>query len=461
MSEALVTDLYELTMAEAYLRAGMNGTATFSLFIRRLPPERGYLVAAGLEQALAYLASLRFTADDVAFLRDTGRFSDLLLDYLAGLRFTGAVRAMPEGMPVFAEEPLLEVTAPLIEAQIVETYLINVIHLHTVIASKAARCVDAAAGRPVMDFGLRRAHGVDAGMAAARASFLAGCASTSNVAAGQRYGIPLSGTMAHSFVTSFPSELDAFRAYARAYPDAAALLIDSYDTHEGARRAASVARELRRQGHRLRAVRIDSGDLAALSREVRAILDAEDAPEVQVLASGGLDEHAIAVLLAAGAPIDGFGVGTRMDASEDAPTLEAAYKLVEYEGRPLLKLSHGKATLAGRKQVWRRSGDDGRVAGDLIAAAEEPVAGAQRAGHPGTWGEAVSPLLAPVMAGGERLDPPEALEDLRRRCLAERARLPDGVRCLRDPEPYPVQLSPGLRRQQEAARRAAAGLPAR
>lgn len=441
-SLALVTDLYELTMAEAYLRAGETGTATFSLYIRRLPPSRRYLVAAGLEEALDYLEGLRFTEDDIAYLRGTGRFSEDLLGYLRDLRFRGDVRAVPEGRVVFAEEPLLEVTAPIIEAQIIETYLMNIIHLHTVLATKAARCVDAARGRAVVDFGLRRAHGLEAGMAAARASYIAGCAATSNVAAGRRWGIPLSGTMAHSFVTAFPSELDAFRAYARAYPDATTLLIDTYDTLQGARHALIVADELAREGHRLRAVRIDSGDVLQVSREVRAILDAGGHPEVQIFVSGGLDEYQIAALLDAGAPIDGFGVGTRMDASEDAPTLEAAYKLVEYGGRPAFKLSPGKATLAGRKQVWRRTGPDERFAGDVIAAADEVIADAE-------------PLLVPVMAGGRRLHPPEPLEAVRARCLAERNRLPDAVRDIRGEGVYPVELSPRLRALQQEARQVA------
>lgn len=440
-SLALVTDLYELTMAEAYLRAGETGTATFSLYIRRLPPSRRYLVVAGLEEALDYLEGLRFTAEDIAYLRGTGRFSEDLLGYLHALRFRGDVRAVPEGRVVFAEEPLLEVTAPIIEAQIIETYLMNVIHLHTVLATKAARCVDAARGRVVVDFGLRRAHGLEAGMAAARAAYIAGCAATSNVAAGRRWGIPLSGTMAHSFVTAFPSELDAFRAYAHTYPDATTLLIDTYDTLQGARHAVRVADELARAGHRLRAVRIDSGDVLHLSREVRAILDAGGHPEVQIFVSGGLDEYQIAALLDAGAPIDGFGVGTRMDASEDAPTLEAAYKLVEYGGRPAFKLSPGKATLAGRKQVWRRSGPDGRFAGDVIAAADEVIVDAE-------------PLLVPVMAGGRRLRPPEPLEAVRARCLAERDRLPDALRRIDGEGSYPVELSPRLRALQQEARQA-------
>lgn len=434
ISPALLTDLYELTMAEAYLRAGETGTAGFSLFIRRLPPERAYLVAAGLDAALDYLEDLHFTADDITFLRGTGLFSAAALNHLAALRFTGEARAVPEGRIVFGEEPLIEITAPLIEAQIVETLLINTLHLHTLLASKAARVVEAARGRAVVDFGLRRAHGIDAGMAAARAAYLTGCAATSNVAAGRHFGIPITGTMAHSFVTSFPSELEAFRAYAATYPDATTLLIDTYDTVQGARHAATVGQELAARGHRLRAVRIDSGEVGALSREVRAVLDAAGLPEVQIAVSGGLDEHHIAALLAAGAPIDSFGVGTRMDASEDAPTLEAAYKLVEYEGRPVFKRSRGKASLPGRKQVWRRYDADGRMAGDVIALADE--------GRPAPDAE---PLLVPVMAGGRRLTPPEPLTAIRARCLAERTRLPDVLRTLdTGASPYPVAISDQL-----------------
>lgn len=430
-SPALVTDLYELTMAESYLRAGVTGRAVFSLFVRRLPPERRYLVAAGLEEALIYLEELRFTEDDLAYLAGTGRFSEPLLAHLAGLRFTGDVRAIAEGRAVFGEEPLLEVSAPIIEAQIVETYLINVLHLHSLLASKAARCVDAARGRAVIDFGLRRAHGVDAGMAAARAAYLAGCAATSNVAAGQAYGIPISGTMAHSFIMAFPSELDAFRAYARSYPDGTTLLIDTYDVLQGARHAATVAHELRAQGHHLGAVRIDSGDLAALSREVRALLDGEGLPDVQIIVSGNLDEYGIAALLDAGAPVDGFGVGTRMDASEDAPTLEMAYKLVEYEGRPVHKRSARKASLPGRKQVWRQAGADRRYTDDTVTLADERGEG--------------EPLLVPMMKHGQRMRPAEGLDTARARWLAERDRLPEPVRALLGAGSYPVMFGPLLR----------------
>ena len=431
-SRALLVDLYELTMAEAYLRAGVGGTASFSLFVRTLPPERNYLVAAGLAEALDYLAGLRFTPDDLAFLRSTGRFSAATLDYLAGLRFTGAVRAVPEGRVVFAGEPLLEVTGPLIEAQLVETYLINALHLHTVIASKAARCVDAAEGRAVLEFGLRRAHGIDAGMAAARSAWISGCAATSNVAAGRAYEMPIAGTMAHSFITSFPDELTAFRAYAAAYPDSATLLIDTYDTVQGARHAAIVAAELAAQGHRLRAVRIDSGDLLADGRRARRVLDEAVFPDVQIVASGGLDERQIAGLVAAGAPYDAFGVGTRMDTPDDAPTLDAAYKQVEVGGRPVMKRSSGKAMWPGRKQVWRFA-DAGSFTHDLLAHADEPPpAGAE-------------PLLVPVMAGGRPLHEPEPLSMMRERCAADRARLPAALRRVEQPVTYPVEVSAELR----------------
>lgn len=436
VSPALVVDLYELTMAEAFLRAGMHGTATFSLTIRRLPPERGYLIAAGLEPALDYLQSLRFEAADIEYLRGAGLFSSELLTYLSTMRFTGEVRAVAEGRALFAEEPLIEVTAPLIEAQIVETALINILHLHTLLASKAIRCVEAAAGRSVVDFGLRRAHGIDAGMAAARSAYLAGCAATSNVAAGQRYGVPITGTMAHSFVLAFPTELAAFRAYADCYPESTTLLIDTYDTLDGARNAVTVGQELARRGQRLRAVRLDSGEIGPLSRRVRELLDAGDLTHVQIIASGGLDEYRIEQLVDARSPIDAFGVGTRMDASEDAPTLEAAYKLVEYDGAPVRKLSTGKVSWAGRKQVWRQGGPDGVYRGDLVTTADEE-------------GSDAEPLLDVVMRAGQRVLPSEPLTVIRERCSTERQRLPTGVRRLAAHDRYPVSFSAGLRAVQD------------
>ena len=429
---ALFTDLYELTMAAAFFREGVAGRATFSAFVRRLPPGRGFLVAAGLEDVLEYLRSLRFTADGLHYLRSLGRFEPAFLDHLGALRFTGDVRAVPEGTVVFADEPLLEVTGPLIEAQLVETAVLNLLHVQTVLASKAARSVLAADGRALAEFGLRRSHGMDAGMKAARAAIIAGFDSTSNVLAGRTYGGVLSGTMAHSFVMAFPSELEAFRAYARAFPDTAVLLLDTYDTLAAARHAVTVARELLHRGHRLAGVRLDSGDLAALSRGVREILDAGGFPEVRIIVSGGLDEHDIAALIGAGAPIDAFGIGTRLNVSADAPSVDLVYKLVRLDGRDVLKLSPGKATWVGAKQVVRRINGAGRLAGDTLALEDEPVPADARA------------LLEPVMRGGQLLRPHPPIAELRARCAAELATLPDGVRRLREPEEYPLTPSEGL-----------------
>jgi len=435
---ALLTDLYELTMAAAFLREGVNGTATFSLFVRRLPPERGFLVAAGLEEVLEFLHGFRFSADALAYLASLARFEPAFLEYLAGLRFTGEVRAVREGTVVFADEPLLEVTAPLVEAQIVETAVIHFCHLQTVQASKAARSVLAAGGRTLAEFGLRRTHGMDAGMKAARAAFLAGFDSTSNVLAGRTYGMPLSGTMAHSFVSAFPREIEAFEAYARAFPDTAVLLLDTYDTAAAARLAVAVARRLAATGHGLAGVRLDSGDLAALSREVRRTLDAGGFPDVQIIVSGGLDEHDIAALLEAGAPIDAFGIGTRLNVSADAPSLDMVYKLVRLDGRDVLKLSPGKETWVGRKQVVRRLDPEGRLAGDTLALEEEPVPAGAVA------------LLEPVMRAGALLRPHPTLAELREHCAAQLRALPEGVRRLRDAAAYPVEPSEVLRVRQRA-----------
>src|SRR5688572_19779489 len=354
LDAALFADLYELTMAASYFREGMRERATFSMFVRTLPAGRSFLVASGLEDVLEYLAAFRFSDDAIAYLRGLGLFDAAFLDYLSGVRFTGSVRAVPEGTVLFPDEPLLEVTAPLIEAQLVETAVMNVCHLQTVLASKAARVVLAARGKPVIDFGLRRTHGIDAGLKAARASHVAGAVMTSNVLAAQHYGIGPSGTMAHAYITAFPREIDAFRAYARAFPDRAILLIDTFDTVAGARNAAIVAKELAARGHRLTGVRLDSGDILALSREVRRVLDDAGCRDVRIFVSGGLDEDAIDRLLAASAPIDAFGVGTRMNVSADAPYVDMAYKLVRYDSRDVSKLSPGKETWPGEKQVYRR-----------------------------------------------------------------------------------------------------------
>jgi nicotinate phosphoribosyltransferase len=437
---ALFTDLYQLTMAAAYVRAGLEPMATFSLFVRRLPPERGFLLAAGLEDVLHYLRALRFTPDALRRLGSLGRFEPAFLDRLGRLRFTGAVRAMPEGTALFAEEPILEVTAPLIEAQLVETAVINLVHLPTLVASKAVRAVLAAKGRALAEFGLRRSHGTDAGMKAARAAWIAGFDSTSNVLAGVLDGIPLSGTMAHSFVSAFGDELDAFRAYADAHPDDAVLLLDTYDTLAAARKAAGIARQLGASGHRLAGVRIDSGDLDRLSRAVRRVLDEQGAAGVPIVASGGLDEDDVARLVAAGAPIDAFGLGTRIDTSADAPSLDLVYKLVRIDDRDVLKLSEGKETWAGPKAVYRVAGPDGRFARDLLATADEPApAGA-------------APLLGPVMAGGEILPPRPSLDRIREHAAAQVAALPEEVRRLTGAGQYPVEISPLLRDRQARAK---------
>jgi nicotinate phosphoribosyltransferase len=429
---ALITDLYELTMMAGYDRSGMHARATFELFVRRLPDRRAYLIAAGLEQALQYLESLRFTGEQIAYLRALPNFQgvpDRFFDEtLPALRFTGDVYAVPEGTPVFAYEPLLRVSAPVMEAQLVETALLATLTFQTAIASKASRIVWAASGRAVMEFGSRRAHGPEAGVLAARAAYLAGCASTSNVEAGFRFGIPLSGTMAHSWVTSFADETEAFRAYHDTFPAGTVLLIDTYDTLQAARRIVEA-------GLRPRAVRLDSGDLVALSKEVRAILDAGGLHQTKILASGDMDEWSIAHQLAQGAPIDGFGVGTALATSQDAPALGGVYKMVEIERhgapRPAMKLSGGKASFPGRKQVWRRLAE-GEAQGDVIALDEEPpLPGAE-------------PLLVPVMRDGQRVAPPEPLDTSRERCRRMLDRLPYDVRMLEPRREYPVSRSPAL-----------------
>ncbi len=418
----LLVDLYELTMAQAYVAEGMAETpATFSLFCRTLPRGWGYLLAAGLEDALTLLEGLEFADADLAYLERTGLFGDELLDRLRRFRFGGQVRALPEGTPVFPQEPLLEVTAPLIEAQLVETALLNRLHFQTLVASKASRCVESARGRRLVDFSLRRSPGAEAGLKVARASYLAGFDATSNVLAGREYGIEIAGTMAHSFVQCFDEEAEAFRAFARSYPDAV-LLVDTYDTLAGTRRAIEVARELAARGRRLAGVRLDSGDLAALSLSVRRLLDRAGFADATILASGGIDEHEIERLVAAGAAIDGFGVGTKMGVSAGAPSLDMAYKLVAFDGQPRLKLSEGKATLPGSKQVWRRAGFD-----------TLDLEGERHAGEP---------LLRPVMTNGRRLWH-EPLAASRERALRMRAELPPQVRALA-PAAYEVRIGPAL-----------------
>ena len=434
---ALFTDLYELTMAQGYFRQGMSSPATFSLFVRPSRVKRSYLVSAGLEDVLRYLEGFSFSRGAIDYLHSTGTFTDDFLDFLGSLRFTGSVRAIPEGRLYFHNEPVLEITAPIIEAQIVETLVINQVNLQSLIASKAARCLWAGRGRALVDFSLRRAHGVDAGMKAARSSYLTGFVSTSNVLAGRAYGLPIAGTMAHSFVTSFEREVDAFRAYAESFPNDTVLLLDTYDTVAAAARAAEVGREMEARGHRLRAVRLDSGDLAALSRKVRRILDEAGLAYVRVLVSGGLDEYQIEELVQSGTPIDAFGVGTRMAVSGDAPWLDMAYKLVKFAGRPVLKLSTGKVSLADEKQVFRLRDADDRLRGDVIGLSEEPPP------EPGA-----EPLLQTFMENGVIVAPLPGIEELRERFRTEFDSLDDRFKAINKPAKYPVRLSGRLRRLQ-------------
>lgn len=428
---ALFTDLYELTMGVVYHAEGMNSPATFEMFVRGLPPGRNFLVAAGFEQVLDYLEGLRFSAGDIDYLRSLGQFEDSYLDMLSRLRFTGDVWAMPEGSVFFPNEPLIRITALRIEAQLVETFVLNCINFQSMVASKAARIAIASEGRPFADFSGRRDHGYDAALLVARASYIAGAMGTSSIEAGQRFGIPLAGTMAHSYVMSFDRELDAFVAYLRAFPSRPTLLIDTYGNANGARNAVEAARQAASFGATLGAVRIDSGDFESESRVVRAILDEAGLEEVRIFVSGDLDEYAIAKLLAAGAPVDAFGVGTRMGVSADAPYLPGVYKLVEDESGGRLKLSAGKESLPGRKQVYRQFDAPGLMAGDTISLHDEP-------GVPG------EPLLQQVMRGGARVATSPGLLDVRERCARQLEALPPGLRSLETNAPYPVSVSKGL-----------------
>lgn len=434
-SPALLTDLYEFSMAAALVAEGRADVpCVFSLYVRRLPASRGFLVAAGLDDVLHFLEHFEFRSEDVDALAGVFPISGEFRHWLRQTRFTGRVRAVPEGTIVFAGEPLLEVEAPMAVAQLLETYLLNQITVQTVLATKAARCREAAGGRTLVDFSLRRTHGADAGMKAARCAALAGFAATSNVAAAARYGIPASGTLAHSFITAFDSEVEAFRAFARDYPTDPVLLVDTYDTATGIDHAIEVAGELAGAGRQLAAVRLDSGDLEDLARLARDRLDAAGLHDVKVFASGGLDEYAIGRLVAAGAPIDGFGVGTAYGAAEDAPSLETVYKLVEVDGRPVAKTSTGKATLPGAKQVWRRPG----FGGDILALRSEP-APLEGSGDSG----ATVPLLVDVEVSGAS-DAVDCLARARERFEADWSALPTGYRSLTSPKPAPVEQSAGL-----------------
>ena len=422
-------------MAASYLRRGMTAPATFSLFIRTLPEGWGFYVACGLERCLEYLEDLRLTEDDLDFLRGGLGFDDDSVRALAGLRFTGEVRAVPEGRVLFPQEPLLEVTAPLPEAQLVESYLLNQITYQTTVASKAARCRLAAPAASIVDFSFRRVHGGEASIGVARATAIVGFEATSNVDAARILGLRATGTMAHSYVEAFPTEIEAFRAYAEDFPDRVVLLVDTYDTRRGVEKAITVARELEARGRRITGIRLDSGDVGALATDARRALDDAGLTHVGIIASGGLDEHAIAALSGEGAPIDAFGVGTKVGIPEDAPALDSVYKMVAYDGEAVAKLAMAKTTLPGPKQVWRRPG----MTGDVIALAEEPGP------------EGAEPLLEPVMAGGRRLSY-DGLAEARSRFAAELSALPASLRSLKA-ETYPVERSEALLDLSEAVNR--------
>ena len=436
---ALLTDLYELTMAAAYFENNFQASASFELFVRALPPQRSYLVAAGLEQALDYLEEFRFRREDIEFLRHHPVFQHVssgFFDYLTNLRFTGEVWAMPEGTLAFAEEPLLRITAPIIQAQIIETFLLSTVTFQTMIASKAGRVVEAAQGRPVVEFGSRRAHGAEAGVLAARAAYIGGCNGTSNVEAGQRFGVPTFGTQAHSFVMAYGDEEESFRDFERLFPEHGVLLLDTYDT-------LAATDKIIRSGLRPSSVRLDSGDFVELSREVRKRFDQAGLTATRIFASGDLDEFVIADLLARGARLDAFGVGTALATSKDAPSLSGVYKLVDVDfgqgpaGR--VKLSNDKSTYPCRKQVFRTSASDGSYVGDIVAGESER--------NPQT-----EPLLACVMREGKRLKPSPKIQEIQQRAKSELARLPQQHRRLKSAERYPVHFSRALKENLEQLR---------
>jgi len=423
----------------------MSATATFSLFTRTYPPNRAYFVSAGLEDVLDYLSNLNFSKRAIDYLRATGIFSDEFLEYLGGVRFTGSVRAIPEGRLYFTDEPAVEITAPLIEAQLAETFIINQVNLQSMLATKAARCVWAAKGRGIADFASRRTQGTDAALKMARASYIAGFSSTSNVLAASLYGMPPAGTMAHSFISSFPSELAAFRAYAASFPDRTILLLDTYDTIAGTWNAVQVAKEMEAGGTRLMAVRLDSGDFDDLSRKVRKILNESGFDDVKILASGGLDEYELETLVNDGAPIDLFGVGTKAGVSADAPWSDMAYKLVCFDDRPVMKLSPDKVSLPGAKQVFRTKDANGMFAKDIIALHDEELPGGL-------------PLLEEVMRNGKRTGQLATLEEVRTRFQDDFSSLDGRFKVLNNPPRFPVSISGKLERLTSEVREEALGV---
>jgi nicotinate phosphoribosyltransferase len=426
-NRVLFTDLYQLTMLQSYFQERMEDIAVFELFVRKLPPNRNFLLAAGLQQVLEFVEQLQLTTEELDWLAASGMFKSAFLERLAVLRFTGDVHAMPEGTVFFADEPILRITAPLPEAQLVESRIINLVHFQTLIASKAARSVLAAPDKVLVDFGMRRAHGDEAGLLAARASYLAGFAGTSTVCAGQHFGIPLYGTMAHSFIQAHGNESAAFEHFALANPGNVVFLIDTYNTEAGAQKVVELAPLLTAKGIDIKGVRLDSGDLGAHARQVRDILDKGGLTKTTIFASGDIDEYKLEQLLSQHAPIDGFGIGTRMDTSADAPYLNCAYKLQEYAGQARRKRSEGKATWPGRKQVYRHYDSEGFMSADTLTLANSACEG--------------QPLLEAVMKNGRTLAPYPSLETLKKHARKQLNSLPPALKVLCDAPVYPVQIS--------------------
>lgn len=420
-------------MLQSYYELGMEERAVFEVFVRRLPEHRNFLLFAGLEQLIVYLENLQFSKAELDSLNVSGRFDAGFLTRLTQFGFSGDVHAMAEGTVFFPDEPVLRITAPLPEAQFIESRLINILHYQTLIASKAARCRMVARDRALIDFGMRRAHGAEAALLAARANYIAGFDGTATLKAGLDFGIPTFGTMAHSFVQAHDSESQAFENFARSHPDNVVLLIDTYDTCSAAEKVVSLAASLKSDGIKIKAVRLDSGDLLKSSAAVRSILDAGDCADVEIIASGDLDEYRLAELIRSGCPVDGFGIGTRLNISEDSPSLDCVYKLQEYGGLARRKRSEGKATWPGCKQVYRRRAADGSFQGDLVTLENDAT-------HDG------EALVVPVMHRGQRAGRKETLEQIRQRSREQLASLPDHLRAhTASTTPYAVRISTKIR----------------
>jgi nicotinate phosphoribosyltransferase len=441
---SLLVDLYELTMAQCYLHYKRNTLATFDLFVRELPPNRSYLVAAGLEDILAYIKALRFSDEDIVYLKSKKLFSAGFLEYLANFRFRGDIWSMPEGTVFFANEPVIRVTASIIEAQIIESFLLNTINLQTMIAAKASRVVNASLGRAVFDFSLRRTHGSDAGIKVARSSYIAGCSGTSNVLAAKLYKIPVVGTMAHSFVMSFRHEIDSFLAYSSTFPERTTLLVDTYDTKKGIENAINIGLYLKAKKHRLQAIRLDSGNIIVLSRLARKMLDKAGLNYVKIFASGNLDEFKIKEIIERGSCVDNFGVGTNMGTSIDVPSLDVIYKISEVTDDngaflPTMKLSKGKVTYPGRKQIFRVQDRRGRFIKDILGLEKEAARG--------------KPLLIKVVSKGKIVYRTPSLDKIRRYLKNNLTRFPEELKELYPGYKYPVIVSVQLRKLRQALAR--------